>query len=82
MHNSRNNGESSRQPPPPRHPSGRGPRSYFGDDSTVVGDKAEVETLRSDLSFPDTDSDAASNEEGRWKAMESKDVGLLGRHWE
>jgi hypothetical protein len=82
IHNSRNNGESSRLPPPPRHPSGRGPRSNFGDDSTVVGDKAEVETLRSDLSFPDTDSDAASYEEGRWKAMESKDVGLMGRHWE
>ncbi|KAL1796471.1 hypothetical protein ACET3X_005011 [Alternaria dauci] len=64
------------------HTAPRHPRSDFGDDSTVVGDKAEVETMRSDLSFPDTEFDSASYDERRWKPMDNKAVGLLGRHWE
>ena len=64
------------------HTASRHPHSEFGDDSTVVGDKAEVETLRSDLNFPDTDSDNASYDERQWKLMDNKALGLLGRHWE
>ena len=64
------------------HTARRYPHSEFGDDSTVVGDKAEVETLRSDLNFPDTDSDNASYDERQWKLMDNKALGLLGRHWE
>lgn len=64
------------------HAARRHPQSDFGEDTTVVGDKAEVETLCSDLSFLDTDSDSASYDEGRWKPMDNKTVGLLGRHWE
>ncbi|KAG9189550.1 hypothetical protein G6011_06418 [Alternaria panax] len=64
------------------HTARRHAHSDFGDDSTVIGDKAEVETLRSDLSFPDTDSDSASYDEAKWKPMDNKVVGLLGRHWE
>jgi hypothetical protein len=64
------------------HTARRYPHSEFGDDSTVVGDKAEVETLRSDPNFPDTDSDNASYDERQWKLMDNKALGLLGRHWE
>ena len=81
--NRNHNGESSRLPP--LRPAPRNPRYSFGDDdTTVVGDKADVETLRSDLSFPDTDSDSASYEEGRWKGgdVDGREVGLVGRHWE
>jgi len=81
--NRNHNGESSRAPP--LRPATRNPRYSFGDDdTTVVGDKADVETLRSDLSFPDTDSDSASYEEGRWKGVDvdGREVGLVGRHWE
>jgi hypothetical protein len=79
-----NTNSNAHVPPSPTHPVHRHRhlRSDFGDDTTVVGDKAEVETLRSDLSFPDTDSDSASYDEGRWKLMDNKDVGLVGRHWE
>jgi len=73
--NYNNNASSSR---PTRLPP-RNPRYSFGDDdTTVVGDKADVETLRSDLSFPDTDSDSASYEEG----VDGRKMGLVGRHWE
>ena len=81
-----NNASSSR---PTRLPP-RNPRYSFGDDdTTVVGDKADVETLRSDLSFPDTDSDSdrgsdSASYEGRWKGedVDGREVGLVGRHWE
>ncbi|KAH6878401.1 hypothetical protein BKA58DRAFT_95074 [Alternaria rosae] len=80
-YNTTDNKASSSLPPPLR-PAPRNPRYSFGDDTTVVGDKADVETLRSDLSFPDTDSDNASYEEGRWKGGDGKEMGLVGRHWE
>lgn len=60
----------------------RHPRCDFGGDSTVVGDEAEIETLRSDLRFPDTAPDSASYDEGRWKPMDNKAISLLGGHWE
>jgi hypothetical protein len=77
-----NNNSNAHVQPSPTYPVHRHLRSDFGDDTTVVGEKAEVETLRSDITFPDTDSDSASYDQGRWKLMDNKDVGLVGRHWE
>lgn len=74
-----NNSASSSHP---THPVPRNPCYSFGDDTTVVGDEADIETLRSDLSFPDTDSDSASYDESRWKGVDGKEMGLVGRHWE
>lgn len=79
-YNDSNSGNNSHLQPPPMHTAHRHPHSDFGDDSTMVGDKAEVETLRSDLSFLNTDSYSASYNEGQWIPMDNKAVDLLGRH--
>jgi hypothetical protein len=81
-YNGSSSGNNSHLQPLPMHTAHRHPHPDFGDDSTMVGDKAEVETLRSDLSFLNTDSDSASYNEGQWIPMDNKAVGLLGRHWE